>query len=597
MRRLRGRAIGALVVSAGLLATAACGSSSKSSTTTGAGATSSPQSQDNLAKGGVLKIVSQGDVGNLDTSQAYEVVAWTLDRAFTRQLVSYAGSPESLGKDTEAKPDLAEKVDTSPDGLTYTFTLRDGVHYTGPTQRAITSKDFTYAIKRLCDPNGASGAINYFTATIKGLTTFCDGFAKIKTGDPAAVKTYIDGNQVSGIATPDDKTLVFSLNQKAGDFLNILALPFATPQPEEVISPYLTDSKDYRAHAVSSGPYTLTSYVADKSFDFKRVPDFDPAKDPLRKAYVDEIQVNETVGDDATEFEQIQAGTADLSLDVTAPPLPVVQKLKITNDPTLRLSPEGRNDYLVFNLRKTVTSPCGMALSKPAVRQAFAYAVNKTSAVQILGGSISAKPTGQLLTSTITGFKPADLYNTPGSKGDPAKAKAMLAAAGYPNGLTCTYLYRDKSKGSDLAAANQQDLKASGITLKLNKVPNADFYSKHLQDPAVNDWDLAFPGWSPDWQGNAGRSFFAPLVQTNCTKGTSNYGCYTNPTLDKTLTDALASNDPSGAYATIDDLVSKDEPLVPMVERSAVTISSARLKGFRWFNFADNADIANVSVN
>jgi peptide/nickel transport system substrate-binding protein len=86
-------------------------------------------------------------------------------------------------------------------------------------------------------------------------------------------------------------------------------------------------------------------------------------------------------------------------------------------------------------------------------------------------------------------------------------------------------------------------------------------------------------------------------VQTNCTKGTSNYGCYTNPTLDKTLTDALASNDPSGAYATIDDLVSKDEPLVPMVERSAVTISSARLKGFRWFNFADNADIANVSVN
>jgi len=600
MRMRRGRAIGALTVTAALLTTAACGGSTKGVTTGGPTAGTQTQAQGAGTKGGTLKIVSEGDVGNLDTSQAYEVVAWTLMRAFTRQLVSYAGDPEALAKDTMPKDDLAASHTVSADGLTYSFTLRDGVHYAGPTMRAIKAADFTYAIKRLCDPNGTSGAINYYTATIDGLQTFCDGFAKVKAGDAAAVKTYIDGNQISGITTPDDKTVVFKLKQKAGDFLNILALPFATPMPEEVVSPYLTDSADFRQHFPSSGPYYLATYTPDKLFDMKRTPSYDAAGDPLRKSYVDEITVDETVGSDDAEFQQIQAGTADFSLDVTAPPLPLVQRLKATNDPTLRVTSEGRNDYLVFNVKtgaNAPTSECGKALAKKEVREAFAYAVSKQSAVQVLGGAISAKPTGQLLTSTITGFKPLDPYATPNSAGDPAKAKALLAAAGYPNGLTCTYLYRPKSKGADLFAAVQQDVKRAGITLKGNMIPNKEFYAKHLQKPSVNDWDLAFPGWSPDWQGNAGRSFFAPLVQTNCTEGTTNYGCYSNKKVDDTLSAALQAEDPSTQYAQIDQTVLDDLPLVPMVERSAVTISSKRVKGFRWFAFADNGDIANISVS
>jgi peptide/nickel transport system substrate-binding protein len=601
MRRAIVRTAGTVLAAGALLTAAACGGGSSSKNTANPG--TQVQKQGGLPRGGVFKIVAQGDLTNLDTSQEYEAVGWTLFRAITRQLVTSPGDPASIPNDKTPVDDLAASHTVSPDGLTYTFTLRDGIHYSGPTTRAIKASDFTYAIKRLCDPNGSSGAIGYYTGTISGLDTFCNGFKNVPTNNPAAVKSYIDGNQVSGIQTPDDKTIVFKLKQPAGDFLNIISLPFATPEPEEVLSPYLTDTPQMRQHFVSSGPYTLTSYVPDKSYTFKRIPDYSSANDPVRNAYVDEIDVDMTVGSDDAEFQQIQAGTADLSLDVTAPPLPVIAQLARTNDPTLRVSEEGRNDYLVLNLKQgqfAANTPCSQALQKPQVRQAFAYAVDKAHAVQVLGGSTVAKPTGQVMTSSIVGYSPFDPYSTPNSAGDPDKAKQLLAQAGYPNGLTCNYLYRQVSKGADLAQAVQQDVARAGIQLKLNQVPDKDYYSKHLQLPNVNDWDVAFPGWSPDWQGNAGRTFFVPLVAGGtlnpCQSGTVNYGCYDNPQVDQKITEALQSNDPGPLYNEVDKLVTPDLPIVPMVQRNAVNISSKRVQGWRWLGAGDNADIANVSV-
>lgn len=603
MRRSLARTAGSVLAVGALLTTAvACSGGSSSSSSGGNTPGTQVQPQGGLPRGGVLKIVAQGDLTNLDTSQEYEVVGQYLYRAMTRQLVSTPGDPATITNDKTPVDDLAQSHTVSPDGKSYTFTLRDGVHYSGPTTRPIVSSDFTYAIKRLCDPNGTSGAINYYTGTIAGLQQFCDGFASVKTGDPAAVKAYIDANQVSGIVTPDDKTITFNLTAPAADFLNILAMSFATPQPPEVLSRFLTDSPEMRQNFVSSGPYTLTSYVPDKSYTLKRLPDYDKAKDPLREAYVDQVDVDLTVGSDDAEFQQIQAGSADLSLDVTAPGLPIVRQLTQANDPTLRVSPQGRLDYLTFNTKKgqfASSTPCAQALQKPQVRQAFAYAVDKTHVVQVLGGTAIAKPTGQIATEAITGYAPYDPFSSPNSAGDPAKAKQLLTEAGYPDGLTCNYIFRNGnvSKSQDLAQAVQQDVARAGITLNLTGVPSRDYYGKHLQLPNVNDWDVAFPGWSPDWQGNAARTFYAPLLLPNCTSGTVNYGCYDNPAVTQKINDALtATGDTAPLNQQVDKLATDDLPILPMVQRNAVTISSKRVQGWRWNAYATNPDISNISV-
>src|ERR1700712_4031177 len=159
MRRTFARTAGITLAVGALVSTAAaCGGSSNSS---GGSSANNPgtqvQKQGNLPRGGTLKIVAQADLTNLDTSQEYEVVGQMMYRAMTRQLVSTAGDPAALPNDKTPVDDLAQSHTVSPDGKTYTFTLRDGVHYSGPTTRAIKASDFTYATKRLCDPNGTSG--------------------------------------------------------------------------------------------------------------------------------------------------------------------------------------------------------------------------------------------------------------------------------------------------------------------------------------------------------------------------------------------------------------------------------------------------------
>ena len=90
----------------------------------------------------------------------------------------------------------------------------------------------------------------------------------------------------------------------------------------------------------------------------------------------------------------------------------------------------------------------------------------------------------------VGGEKNFDLYPY-----DPTKAKPMLAAAGYPNGLTLKFLYRNASEGSSKTFQTvQQDLSKIGVNVVGVPSPNADFYTKYLQVPTVAQrgvWDLA----------------------------------------------------------------------------------------------------------
>ena len=124
----------------------------------------------------------------------------------------------------------------------------------------------------------------------------------------------------------------------------------------------------------------------------------------------------------------------------------------------------------------------------------------------------------------------------------------MLAAAGYPNGITIKDVYRNAGNHPAVAQAIQADLKACGITDKLIPVNQGDYYGKYLSSPDAAKrgvWDITEPGWVPDWYGNNGRAIIEPLFDGR-TYGpnSTDYGDYNNPAVNTLIenTDGLAGD-------------------------------------------------------
>ena len=124
---------------------------------------------------------------------------------------------------------------------------------------------------------------------------------------------------------------------------------------------------------------------------------------------------------------------------------------------------------------------------------------------------------------------------------NPSKAKSMLAAAGYPNGLNLTLLYRsDSTIGTKMAQTLQADLPKIGVKVKLLTATPSDFYVKYMQVPSVAKrgvWDLSLAGWGPDWYGDGAQSFFAPLFKGAVAfpPAGSNFGFYNNPSVNSVI--------------------------------------------------------------
>jgi ABC-type transport system substrate-binding protein len=578
------------ILSALALITAACGGGS-TTTTTSAG---------QPVSGGTLRLLGSSDVDHLDTASAYYTASYTLERAFTRQLFSYPASTDQTAANTPA-PDLASELPTttngglSADGKTYTIHLRSGVKWNTSPARDVTAQDVVLGFKRLCNPVSPVGAPGYYENTIAGMTAYCDGFAKVKATVPA-MTAYINGTDIAGIKATDDATVVFTLLQPASDFLNILALPFASPAPKEYLN-YLPDSAPFRQHTISDGPYQIVKYTANQEIDLDRNPAWAQATDPLRHQYVQHIKL--TMGQDQGPVQQqIQAGTADLEWDTTVP-TPNIAQLKAAKDARLGIYPTSdTNPYLLFNLQSPNS---GGALKNVEVRQAIEYAIDKVAIGQVYGGPSINTPLNQVIPPGNVGYQQFDLYPTTDSKGDPAKCQQMLTAAGYPKGITIKDVYRNAGDHPAVAQAIQADLKKCGITDQLVPVNQGDYYGKYLASPDAAKrgvWDISEPGWVPDWYGNNGRTVIEPLFDGRTYGPNSvDYGDYDNPTVNSLIDKALAASDQSAAadlWHQADQQIMKDAAIVPLQTQQNALFHSSRVHNTIYWPFSQNYDITQV---
>jgi peptide/nickel transport system substrate-binding protein len=550
-------------------------------------------------KGGTLKLLGQSDIFNLDTTSGYYTVYNILLRAFARQLVSYPNA-ESFLEQIKLEPDIATAVPTranggiSADGKTYTLHIKPGVKWNTTPPRQVTASDFVREFKLLCNPASPTGAPGYYESTIVGMDGYCKGFANVKP-KAAAIAAYVNGHKLPGVVAKNDLTIVFRLQSSAPDFPNILAMGFSSARPVEYMK-YVPDSADLRQHTISNGPYQITKYVPGKSFTLDRNPAWDAKTDPLRHAYVDHMQVTEGLTQDSVQ-QQIQAGTGDMDWDVT-PPAQNLPSLIASKDKRLIIGPSGPY-YVALNTYMAMNEYAGPMKNK-LVRQAAEYALNKNAIVQIFGGPRIATPANQVVlpgnVGYIEGYNP---YPNKNGNGDPEKSKALLAKAGFPNGVTVKLLYATTDPGPRVAQSMQASLQKGGFKIKLVPTTGADFYGKYMLVTSTAQkqaWHIAAPGWIPDWFGNNGRSVIQPLF-THRGPGSSNYSGYDSPITNRLVDQALTAKSPAAAEALwqkANAQIMRDAVVVPIEFQKFTAYVSSRLKGCAFWFFSINCDPTNV---
>jgi peptide/nickel transport system substrate-binding protein len=595
--RSRGRSRSRRLRSAAVVAVAAAVLVSATATTrASSGATAAGPK-----RGGTLKLLGQSDIFNLDTTSGYYTVNNILYRSYARQLLTYRNSA-SFQTQIKLVPDIATAVPTTANkgisngGKTYTLHLKSGVKWNSSPPRQVTAADFVREFKLLCNPASPTGAPGYYTSTIVGMKAYCDGFAKVKASAPA-IAAYVNKHPLAGVSAPNPTTVVFKLVSPAPDFPNILAMSFSSARPVEYMK-YVPDSAQMRQHTLSDGPYMITKYVPTKEFELARNPAWNPKTDPLRHAYVDAMSVTEGLTQDSVQ-QQIQAGTGDMEWDVT-PPTQDLPQLFAAGDKRLIVGPTGYdvalNTYLALN---QYAGP----MKKKLVREAVEYAVDKNAVVQIYGGSKIAAATNQVILPGNVGYiQNYNPYPNNNGAGDPNKAKALLKAAGYPNGLTIKLLYSTNDPAPRIAQSLQASLGKAGFNVKLVSATQSDFYGKYLLNPSTakrDVWDIAPPGWIPDWFGNNGRSVIQPLF-TSPGNGSSDFGGYdsklTNGLVAKALT-ATSQESAATYWQKANAQLMKDAATVPVEIQKWPLFHSSRVQGCLFWIPDLNCDPTNVWLN
>jgi peptide/nickel transport system substrate-binding protein len=548
-------------------------------------------------KGGTLKIVAGGGPTYLDTVPAYYTANYILERTYARQLLSYPAAPDpTIGgagwvKDTVPVPDIATAYPTvangglSADGLTYTFHIRPGVMWGSTPPRPVVAADFVREFKAFCNTVAPVGNLPYYSKTIVGLQAYCTQesahFAKIKKPTAAEFAQFQNTHTISGITTPNSTTIEFHLIKPAGDFPFMLAMPFASARPVEA-DKYLPGSVAFDQHIVSDGPYKITSYVPNRSITLVRNTAWKQSADPIRHQYVNEITVTMGVTDAATQLADMQAGKFDMPLDVTIEPS-AYPNLIASHDPKFNIWPWiSTVPYIAFNLQSPNSNH---AMKNVLIRQAVEYGINKVGIQKVFGGPLVAKIVNTAIPPGAAGYQNYNPYPSKASQGDPAKCKALLAQAGYKNGIKLNYAYQNDTVNSAAFQSVQSSLKLCGINLVGQPESGATFFT-HVGTPSSNNkagtFDMAQVGWIPDWfGGNNGRTVVDPFFRTNCVQGTINYGCYSNPAVDKMIDQAEATSSLTKSDAIwhqIDVTVMKAAVIVPLVSEYAPFYSSKNVE-------------------
>jgi peptide/nickel transport system substrate-binding protein len=499
----------AAVALAGMVA-AACGGGNKATTS---GTPSASGSE--IPTGGVLKMALEADVDKaFDPAKEYSTLSWEPFRCCLLRMLLGTNGEDANHEGDVLRPDLATDLpQLSADGLTYTFTIKPGVHYAPPFDNVeVTAADFARAIARESDSQAAAGGYSFYYSPSGGTGGGIVGFDEAK------------GSVPSGVEVVDDHTLSITLTAPVGDFPWRMTMPAMAPIPpsgDKVLGWADGHTKDYGRYLVGTGPYMfkgtdaldpngpptqdpISGYIPGRSWTLVRNPSYDPATDGLRPAYVDEIDV--AIGGTAQVLaNEVDNGTIDLEFG-GVPPAQQIQAYQADPnraDQVYSASADGIR-YLAMNI---AVPP----FDDIHVRKAMNYVIDKDALRRTRGGELFGQITGHFIPSSLMGGANADYdpYASPNGQGDVTKAKAEMALSKYDangDGICdapeCQGVLTITDSADPYPAQNAllvADAKKIGIELDVKTGDRYTFMYDKCLDPSSHAAFCPSVGWWKDY--------------------------------------------------------------------------------------------------
>ncbi len=485
--------------------------------------------QDSTAQadsGSVLIFANNLDPTTLDPDVSDDAQSNIFKLGFYEGLVRWATDGKTI------EPSLATSWDTSSDGLTWTFHLRQGVKFHDGT---------------VMDADAVKFSIDRMKTVNQGLAFTLANVASVDV---------VDANTVKFTLSQPDITF----------FQGLPGIPVMSPT---TFQPHMDDKNATEFafdHESGTGPYTLTSWTRGSRVEIQK---FDDYWGGWSQPHVDRF-VELIVPEAETRHLMLERGDIDLlpKLEDQVNDIPAIQ---VNSALTIDTFP---SQSIVYEVMSNVKGP----LADVRVRQAISYAFDYDAALQVAFGGVAKQARGPL-SSSLPYFDP-DLFQY---HRDLDKAKQLLTEAGYPNGFQIQFGYVGSSSAQTLTeGVLQSSLADVGITI----VPQAQTFAALLTafqnpDTAPDMFNLNNHSEYPDPDFTLSR-FFSIAAQGT---GGDNGGYYTNKDVDALIAQGRTTSDPTqraDIYKKIQEQIVADAPAIWVAETQFIVGHKSNVKGIEY---------------
>lgn len=472
----------------------------------------------------------------------------------------------TLDENGQLKEGQAESWETSEDGLTWTFHLRDGLKWSDGTD--LTAKDFVYSWQRVCDPNVAAP----YAETVLGMVK---GYDEAIAGDI----TKLD------VQAPDEKTVVVNLANPCSYFGELAAFATLNPVQQATVEAngdaWATSADTY----ISNGPFMMTEWVPGSHITFSKNPNYWNAE----AIKLDKLEF-ELIEDSNAAYSAYTSGEVDMIKDVPTEEIPSLQG----ND-DFHVDPIIGTYYVSLNLQKEyfqdarVRKALSLAIDRNYVANTLMQGTYSPASAIVGPGWLDTD--GSSFAENANGGTP--YIDNDNFDANLEEAKKLLEEAGYPNGEgfpQIEYTTNDAGYHKVVAEYLQQAWAAIGIDLKVNIVEWASFTPMRRN----GEFDIARNGWVGDYTDPSS------ILELFCTTNGNNDGKYTNADFDAAIEDSRATTDAATRSADLhkaEDTLMNDAGCIPIayyndfwLQSSKITGSWHSSNGFWYFMYADIAE-------